>query len=172
MVEDYRHVGLSLRAHPVSFLREDLTRMSITPCGSLAGRKDGAKLAVAGLVLVRQRPGSANGVLFVTIEDETGHANLIVWPNLFEVQRRIVMSAGMIACHGRLQKEGAVLHVVAEKLTDLSGLLGSIGGREAPAAPAESQNQNNGIDGRKIRDIYVQNLRIEPAIKPQTRNFR
>lgn len=146
--------------------------MGITPCGALANRRDGTKLAVAGLVLVRQRPGSAKGVLFLTIEDETGHANLIIWPNLFEAERRIVMSAGMIACHGRLQKEGAVLHVVADRLADLSGLLGSIGGRDAPAGAAEGRNQTGGIGGRKIRDIYIKDLLIEPAIKPQTRDFR
>jgi error-prone DNA polymerase len=94
VVEDYRHVGLSLRAHLVAFLRAELNRMSITPCGDLAGQRDGARLTVAGLVLVRQRPGSANGVLFLTIEDETGHANLIVWPNLFEAERRTIMRAG------------------------------------------------------------------------------
>ena len=172
VVEDYRHIGLTLRQHPVSFLRDDLARMGATPCGDLAHRRDGTKLAVAGLVLVRQRPGSANGVLFLTIEDESGHANLIIWPNLFESQRRTVMSAGMIACHGRLQKEGAVLHVVGEMLTDLSDLLGSIGGREAPAASAESHHQAAGIGGRKIRDIYIQDLRINPVIEPKTRNFQ
>jgi error-prone DNA polymerase len=165
VVEDYRHVGLSLRAHPISFLRDDLARMAITPCSDLASKRDGARLSVAGLVLVRQRPGSANGVLFLTIEDESGHANLIIWPSLFEAQRRIVMSAGMIACQGRLQKEGAVLHVVGETLTDLSGLLGSIGGRDPPAGPAESRNQTSGIGGRKIRDIYIQDLRIKPEVR-------
>jgi error-prone DNA polymerase len=172
VVEDYRHVGLSLRAHPVSFLRDDLTRMGTMPCSSLANQRDGTKLAVAGLVLVRQRPGSAKGVLFVTIEDESGHANLIIWPSLFEEQRRTVMSAGMLACQGRLQKEGMVIHLVAEQLTDLTGLLGSIGTRHAPADHGEYPAQNGGIGGRKIRDIYVPNLRIEPIIKPEVREFR
>jgi error-prone DNA polymerase len=165
VVEDYRHVGLSLHAHPVSFLRGDLARMGITPCGDLANRRDGTRLAVAGLVLVRQRPGSANGVLFLTIEDETGHANLIIWPSLFEAQRRIVMSAGMLACQGRLQKEGMVIHVVADRLTDLSGLLASIGGRDAPAASAEGHNHTSGIGGRKIREIYIPDLRVTPEIR-------
>ena len=131
VVEDYNHVGLTLRRHPVSFLRGDLARMGISPCGSLAGQRDGARLGVAGLVLVRQRPGSANGVLFLTIEDESGHANLIIWPSLFEGERRTVMGAGMIACHGRLQREGEVIHVIANKLADLSSLLGSLGGRDS-----------------------------------------
>lgn len=146
--------------------------MGVVPCGDLASRRDGAKLAVAGLVLVRQRPGSARGVLFLTIEDETGHANLIIWPSLFETERRIVMSAGMIACHGKLQKEGGVLHVVADRLTDLSGLLGSIGGRNTPAGSTEGRDQTGGIGGRKIREIYIPDRLIDATIKPQTRDFR
>ena len=79
---------------------------------------------------MRQRPGSASGVVFITIEDETGHANLIVWPALFERQRRLVLSAGMLACRGKVQKEGEVIHVVADRLTDLSALLASVGQRD------------------------------------------
>ena len=172
VVEDYRHVGLSLRAHPVSFLRQKLNRMKIIPCGDLAARRDGTRLAVAGLILVRQRPGSAKGVLFLTIEDESGHANLIIWPSLFESQRRIVMGAGMIACRGRLQKEGTVIHVVAEQLTDLSSLLRSIGTRHVSANHGEEQAGSGGIGGRNIRDIYITNLRTNAVIKPQTRDFR
>jgi error-prone DNA polymerase len=82
---------------------------------------------VAGIVLVRQRPGSAKGVLFVTIEDETGHANLIVWPSVFDRQRRILLSATMLACRGKLQKEGEVIHLVADEISDLSALLRGVG---------------------------------------------
>jgi len=77
-------------------------------------------VSVAGLVLVRQRPGSANGVLFITLEDETEIANLIIWPSVFERQRRLILSASMIGCRGKLQREGDVIHVIAEHLTDLS----------------------------------------------------
>ncbi len=127
VVEDYRSVGLSLRNHPVSFLRATLNERRITSCADLAQRRDGSRLTVAGIVLVRQRPGSAQGVLFVTIEDETGHANLIVWPSVFERQRRILLSATMLACRGKLQKEGEVIHVIAEEITDLSAQLRSVG---------------------------------------------
>ena len=127
VVEDYRSVGLSLRDHPVSFLRATLTERRITTCADLAGKRDGSRLTVAGIVLVRQRPGSARGVLFVTIEDETGHANLIVWPSVFEKQRRVLLSATMLACRGKLQKESGVIHVVADEITDLSALLRSVG---------------------------------------------
>ena len=84
---------------------------------------------------MRQRPGSARGVLFVTIEDETGHANLILWPSVFEAQRRLVLSASMIACRGKLQREGEVIHVIAEHLTDLSDLLRSVGERDDKPFP-------------------------------------
>jgi error-prone DNA polymerase len=127
VVEDYRSVGLSLRDHPVSFLRATLNERRITRCTDLAKRRDGSRLTVAGIVLVRQRPGSAQGVLFVTIEDETGHANLIVWPSVFERQRRILLSATMLACRGKLQKEGEVIHVIAEEIIDLSAQLRSVG---------------------------------------------
>jgi error-prone DNA polymerase len=126
VVEDYRSTGLSLHRHPVAFLRSELSAQRIVRCGDLAGLRDGRRVTVAGIVLVRQRPGSARGVLFVTIEDETGHANLILWPSVFDRQRRLVLSASMIACRGKLQKEGEVIHVIAEELTDLSNLLRSV----------------------------------------------
>ena len=155
VVEDYRSVGLSLRRHPVSFLREDLAARGIVRCADLETCKDGKRLTVAGIVLVRQRPGSARGVLFVTLEDETGHANLIVWPPLFEQQRRLVLSATMIACRGKLQRESGVIHVIADDLTDLSGLLKSVGERD--------------VEGQPIRDIHV---RSSQGIRVPTRDFR
>ncbi len=127
VVEDYRSVGLSLRDHPVSFVRATLEQRRIARCADLTRRRDGSRLTVAGIVLVRQRPGSAQGVLFVTIEDETGHANLIVWPSVFERQRRVLLSATMLACRGKLQKEGEVIHVIADEIIDLSALLRSVG---------------------------------------------
>jgi error-prone DNA polymerase len=129
VVEDYRSVGLTLRRHPVAFLRGELTPKGIVTCTGLSDLRDGANATVAGVVLVRQRPGSASGVIFITIEDETGHANLIVWPSLFEKQRLVVMSASMLACRGKVQKEGEVIHLVAEHLADLSGLLASVAQR-------------------------------------------
>ena len=95
--------------------------------------RDGSRVGTAGLVLVRQRPGSAKGVLFLTLEDETGPANVIVWPTLFERNRRVVLSAGMMGVEGRLQREGGVEHVIAERLVDLSAALARVGERDAPA---------------------------------------
>ena len=155
VVEDYRSTGLSLRRHPVSFLRQDLAQRGIVRCADLETCKDGKRLTVAGIVLVRQRPGSARGVLFVTLEDETGHANLIVWPPLFEKQRRLILSATMIACRGKMQRESGVIHVIADELTDFSDMLKTVGERE--------------IEGQRIRDIHV---RSGQDIRVPTRDFR
>jgi error-prone DNA polymerase len=130
VVEDYGHVGLTLRNHPVSFLREDLHRQRIVPCAEAMQARDGRWLKTAGLVLVRQMPGSAKGVMFITIEDETGIANLVIWPKLYEKQRRIILSARMMAVNGRIQREGEVVHLVAQHLTDLSQALASVGDRD------------------------------------------
>ena len=155
VVEDYRSTGLSLRSHPVSFLRQDLAQHGIVSCAALESFKDGKRLTVAGIVLVRQRPGSARGVLFVTLEDETGHANLIVWPPLFERQRRLILSATMLACRGKMQRESGVIHVIADELTDFSEMLKSVGERE--------------VEGQRIRDIHV---RSGQYIHVPTRDFR
>ncbi|MBV8525362.1 MAG: error-prone DNA polymerase, partial [Acetobacteraceae bacterium] len=158
VVEDYRTMGFTLRRHPVAFLRGELRRQGMIACSALAAARDGSRVVAPGLVLVRQKPGSARGVLFLTIEDETGVANLIVWPDLFEKQRRIVLSASMIGCRGRVQREGAVVHVIAEHLLDLSPLLRSVGRREWTT--------------HKPRDIYIHDLRLGSGIKPQARDFR
>src|SRR5215216_7277521 len=127
IVEDYRSRGLTLRAHPVAFLRGDLAASGYVPAADLGGIRDGRRVSVAGLVLVRQRPGSANGVLFITLEDETEIANLIIWSSVFERQRRLILSASIIGCRGKVQREGEVIHVIAEHLTDLSQLLRGVG---------------------------------------------
>jgi len=132
VVEDYRSVGLSLRQHPVAFLRPALTAQRMVTCAELRTTRDGRRVIVPGIVLVRQKPGSAKGVMFITIEDETGVANLILWPDRFEKQRRLVLSAGMIACLGKVQREGEVIHVVTDRLEDLTGLLRSVGNQDAP----------------------------------------
>jgi error-prone DNA polymerase len=161
VVEDYRSVGLTLRRHPVAFLREELTGMGARRAASLADTRDGTRLFIAGIVLVRQKPGSAKGVMFITLEDETGHANLIVWPNVFAKQRRLILSAGMIGCHGKLQREGEVIHVIADRLVDLSPLLRSVGAREdfvIPTGRGDEARHGGAPDPR--------------GIKVQTRDFR
>ncbi|SNS94640.1 error-prone DNA polymerase [Sphingopyxis indica] len=131
VVEDYGHLGLSLRNHPVAFLRHNLSQRRIVTCRQAMEERDGRWLEAAGIVLVRQRPGSAKGVMFITLEDETGIANLVIWPKIFERYRRIVLGATMMAVHGRIQREGEVVHLVAHRLTDWSASLASIGARDA-----------------------------------------
>jgi error-prone DNA polymerase len=181
VVEDYRSKGLTLRRHPVAFLRGDLAARRMIPCGDLRSVRDGRRVTAAGIVLVRQKPGSAKGVMFITIEDETDVANLIVWPALFERQRRLILSAGMIAVRGRVQREGQVLHLVAEHLIDLSDLLRSVGDRaEAfplPHGRGDEAKNGGGPDQRetlrtKTREIYVPDLRPGSGIKVPTRDFR
>jgi error-prone DNA polymerase len=179
VVEDYRSTGLTLRRHPLDFLRADLRATGMITAVDLARMKDGRRLEVAGIVLVRQKPGSAKGVMFITIEDESGHANLVIWPSLFEKQRPLILSAGMIACRGKLQREGDVMHVVADHLTDLTPMLRSVGTREGeiPWRTGRGDEAKHGgapdlRDGVKPRDIFVPDLRAVAAIKVPTRDFR
>jgi error-prone DNA polymerase len=123
IVEDYGHVGLSLRRHPLALLRNDLTRRRFAPCRDVAQCKDGRFIQTAGLVLVRQMPGTAKGVMFMTIEDETGVANLVVWKTLYEKQRAVALGAHLLGVEGRIQREGEVVHMVAYKLHDLAPVL-------------------------------------------------
>ena len=137
VVEDYRHLHLSLKAHPVSFLRADLDRRGITRHEHLPGIASGETVTVAGLVLVRQRPGTAKGVIFMTLEDETGIANTIVWPRTFEAFRPVVLGARLAAVTGRLQSASGVIHVVAEQIDDLTPLLRAAVGRAQLARCAD-----------------------------------
>jgi error-prone DNA polymerase len=131
VVEDYGHVGLSLRQHPLTFLRPDLERDRYKTCAAVNLMRDGASCKLAGLVLVRQRPGSAKNVTFVTLEDETGVANLVIWAQLYEKQRRLILTGSMFGVSGRVQREGDAVHIVAYKLFDLSEALASIGERDS-----------------------------------------
>ena len=138
VVEDYGRVGLTLRAHPVSFLRESLTRRRFLTCAEATRLKDRQKVETAGIVLVRQQPGSAKGVIFMTIEDETGIANLVVWRKVFLAFRPIVMGAPMIGVKGYVQREGEVVHLVVQHLTDLSADFSTIGRRGGVAGQEEA----------------------------------
>ncbi|MEO5772662.1 MAG: error-prone DNA polymerase [Sphingomicrobium sp.] len=179
VVEDYRSIHLSLRAHPLTFLRPRLEAMKVTRCADLARIKDGRRVEIAGVVLVRQRPGSTN-VTFLTIEDESGIANIIVWQRRFEAQRRIVMSAAMISVRGTVQREGEVIHVIAEHLSDHTPMLNEIGQMQFPhrRAPADGAN-GGGPDPRErkmlqIKDDYSRPFRIdatETALNLKSRNF-
>jgi len=179
VVEDYGHIGLSLREHPVAFLRRDLTADRFMTCAAASAGKDFQSCKVAGLVLVRQRPGSAKNVTFITLEDETGVANLVVWEQVYEKHRRTVLTASMLGVVGRIQREGEVVHVVAYKLIDLSAELASLGGRETPfplphGRSDEFHRGSSSPDPRAPQpaaDPHVQDRRVD-GLKQKTRDFR
>lgn len=123
---DYTALRLSLKSHPLALLRDNLAMRGVTPAAGLAELANGATVRVAGLVLVRQRPGSASGVIFATLEDETGVVNVIIWPHVFERFRRETTGAALLAVTGKLQREGIVIHVIADRLEDRSDELRAI----------------------------------------------
>ena len=159
VVEDYAALGLSLKRHPLAFLRADLAREGLVAAADLTRLPVDRRLAIAGVVLIRQRPGSANGVVFVTIEDETGIANLIVWPAVLERFRRAALGATLLRCIGKLQREQSVIHIVAERLDDLTPRLNTLrertGEEEPPAAAKPPFAVPVKAPGYDIRDIVI-----------------
>ena len=123
VVHDYAATSLSLKAHPVSFVREKLQHLHIISTAALTTANNGDHVKVAGLVLVRQRPGTAKGVCFMTIEDETGFANLVIFQNLFDEYRKPILQSRLIMVEGTVQMEGEVIHVIVSHCYDLSKLL-------------------------------------------------
>jgi error-prone DNA polymerase len=144
VIEDYRTLRLTLKRHPLALLRGALTRGGYVPSQRFSEMANGQPVKVAGLVLMRQRPGTANGIIFATLEDEAGVANIVIWPKLFERYRRTVLTSTLLGVTGRLQREGIVIHVVAERLVDLSRHLRAL---------ADGDNDMSFNDGRPaVRD--------------------
>ena len=155
VVEDYAAISLSLKAHPIAFFRQQLTSRGILTSAEhwnqeLAGRR----VSVAGLVLVRQRPGTAKGVIFLTLEDETGIVNVVVWPKVFDNNRRIVMSAQFLEVHGRIEREGLVIHLVAERLRDHSEALRSLAEGTASMPHTSKKVREGSWKPHKSRDFH------------------
>ena len=123
---DYRAQGLTLGRHPLALLRPQLLARRFMPASALMDYQNGQLARACGMVTVRQRPGTAKGVLFMTLEDETGNVNVIVWPTLVEQQRREVLNAPLLGVYGIWQKQGEVRHLVAKRLVDMSHLLGKL----------------------------------------------
>jgi error-prone DNA polymerase len=138
VVSDYQTAGLSLKAHPMRFLRALFSAEGVLSCAQVAAQIDGTRLAVAGVVLVRQRPGNGN-VVFCTLEDETGITNIVVWSSLMERFRRAIMGSSLVKVTGRLQRspEG-IIHVIADRLDDRSAMMNRIT-EEEPSRRASSQ---------------------------------
>ncbi|MGJ3232574.1 MAG: error-prone DNA polymerase [Oceanicaulis sp.] len=150
VARDYSTLALSLKAHPLSFLRAAISEAGYRTCAELLTARNGARVGVAGLVLVRQRPGSAKGVIFATLEDETGIANVIIWPAMFARFRRTVIGAKLLAVTGKLQREGDVIHLVADQLVDWTGALASLGeGGLANAFAHADEIERPGMDPRE-----------------------
>ena len=127
VIDDYASLRLSLKAHPLELLRPEMDARGAAPTEDLLSAKNGDRVEVAGIVLVRQRPGTAKGVVFMTLEDETGIANIVVWRHMLERYRPIVMGGRLVAIRGKVQREQAVIHVVADEIADLSHLLDGLG---------------------------------------------
>jgi error-prone DNA polymerase len=126
LVADYASLGLSLGRHPLALLRDRLQRERLVTAAELSRLPHGRLARAAGLVINRQRPGTAGGVTFLTLEDETGHVNVVVWRDLAERQRRELLGARLLAVYGTLERQGEVAHLVAGHLKDLTPLLGSL----------------------------------------------
>jgi error-prone DNA polymerase len=129
VLADYRTVGLSLRGHPLGFLREELAKRGVVPAAALKTWPNGRPVSVAGIVLVRQRPGTAKGITFVTLEDETATANLIVRPHVWRRYRTAALSATVMLATGQLQRQGEVIHVLCTRLEDLSEWMQGLAGQ-------------------------------------------
>ena len=175
VIEDYRRLKLSLRAHPVSFVRRELDARGVTRNGDLLYSKR-AREKVAGLVLVRQRPGSASGVVFMTIEDETGVANAIVWPKLFEKLRATVIGARFVAISGKYQNESGVIHVIAEHIEDLTPLLATIARKgdaiETLARADEFRRPQSPREKQPAPDLFAGETASVHGVLPKGRNFQ
>jgi error-prone DNA polymerase len=152
VLEDYATTSLSLKAHPVSLVRRQLGLFGVTPAGSLGNLRDGMTVKVAGLVLIRQRPGTASGILFITLEDETGVANLVVFSKIFEQYRREILQAKLLMAVGKVQIEGKVIHIVVQRISDMTGLFAKIPGPGEKALQAPAQNDAISLSGSRRED--------------------
>jgi error-prone DNA polymerase len=161
VVHDYATTSLSLKAHPVSFVREKLSMLHITSTKDLAKKKDGDYVKVSGLVLVRQRPGTAGGICFMTIEDETGHSNIVIFEKLFEEFRKEILQSKLIMVEGKLQIEGEVIHVIAKRIHNFSKLLRALTEEDSNKLPLLTLSR-------------ADEKSLPPGVKvfPEARNFR
>jgi error-prone DNA polymerase len=146
VVQDYAATGLSLKAHPVSFVREQLKMLHVTPTGDLSTLKNGDPIKVAGLITVRQRPGTAKGILFITIEDETGFSNLVVWEKVFDKYRKEILQSRLLMVEGMLQVEGKVIHVIVKRCFNLTKLLRGLTIAENDGLPVILSRADERID--------------------------
>ena len=160
VVQDYATTSLSLKAHPVQFMRERLRNLGAIPAAELSSRRNGDFVKVAGLVLVRQRPGTSKGVVFITLEDETGHFNLIVWASVFEEYRKEILGTKMLMVQGHLQIEKEVVHVIVQRCHNMNRLLIA---EAPPPGGAEQVARGAGHVGTESK---------QASLFPEARNFK
>ncbi|MEO6930858.1 MAG: OB-fold nucleic acid binding domain-containing protein, partial [Chitinophagaceae bacterium] len=176
VVHDYASTSLSLKAHPVSFVRDRLTQQNILSTKDLQQVKDGQFVKVSGLVLVRQRPGTAGGICFMTIEDETGFANLVIFQSLFEKYRKEILQSRLIMVEGRLQREGDVIHVIVRSCYDLSRLLRGLSHSYPEIQPvltlARGDEKSIPQPEKHIPPTLKKQAQAQEIVFPEARNFR
>jgi len=148
VVADYQTLRLSLKAHPMAFFRKSLRAQGFSAASQLPSLWHGQRVSLAGLVLVRQKPGSAKGVCFITLEDEGGVANLVIWPKMFKAYRATIMSARLLVVHGRVQTDGRVIHVVANDLQDRSDRLAGLSDAPLPEITTRGDHPTHPIPGQ------------------------
>ncbi|MBU1305102.1 MAG: error-prone DNA polymerase [Alphaproteobacteria bacterium] len=176
VIHDYSTLSFSLKGHPLQFIRPRLAARGTIASSQLQQVRPGSRVEVAGLVLVRQRPGTASGVIFATLEDETGVANIVIWPKVFEANRKTVLGARMLAVRGQLQREGLVIHIIAEQLTDMTPLLldlahgRDIGDRILARGDEGRSGPHPGRDHKALLEIEKAR-RAAYAALPEGRNF-
>lgn len=172
--EDYGSMSLSLKAHPVSLVREKLSRLHIRSSQELVALKDKDAVKVSGLILVRQRPGTAKEICFVTLEDETGIINLVIWPNIFDKYRKEILRSKLLMVEGRLQKESGVTHVIVNHCYDLSALLMGLvsqpddGQQLLTLSRADEDGSESASKDKRVQTQKV----IQAEIFPSGRNFK
>ena len=158
---DYQTLRLSLKAHPMGFFRGSLRKQGFSSTHNLIHMGHGQRVSLAGLVLVRQKPGSAKGVCFITIEDEDGVANLVIWPKMFEHYRALIMTARLLVVHGRVQTDGRVIHIVAERLEDGTARLDRLAQERVPVTAVRGDHATHPLPSqvgggrRHPRDVRV-----------------
>ena len=162
VVADYQTLRLSLKAHPMSFFRQSLRGQGFSCTDQLPGMRHGQRVSLAGLVLVRQKPGSAKGVCFITLEDEAGVANLVIWPKLFEHFRPIIMSARLLVVHGRVQTDGRVIHVVADRLENRTERLDGLADERVPPPYVRGDEVTHPIPGQVGDRKHPRDVRVIP----------
>ena len=160
VVADYQTLRLSLKAHPMAFLRKSMARQGYLTAEGLKHSRNFQRVKMAGIVLIRQRPGSAKGVCFITMEDETGVANLVIWPKVMEAYRPVVMASRLLKVDGYVQRDSELIHVVAQHMEDRSDALLRLSDMMVKPDMARADHVKNPLRAPPQR--HPRNVRIMP----------